>query len=118
MARDRLPSPLVAGIEGMAERRCEAALRREFPPQAGAPARGGAAPGVVPSCGPPPGRPFAGKSGSGRVHGFSALRLRRDFGYIRALSGRGEAHLTAAILDAPRRRTGAYFRRPATSHRG
>src|SRR5581483_6296817 len=36
-----------------------------------------------------------------RLAGTYALHSRGDFGYIRALSGRGEAHLTAAILDAP-----------------
>lgn len=41
----------------------------------------------------------------GRTRGppgrISALHTAPDFGYIRALTGRGEAPLQAAILDAP-----------------
>jgi hypothetical protein len=43
------------------------------------------------------------------IKGNSALRRGFLFGYIRALSGRGEARLAAAILDAPWRRAGAFL---------
>src|SRR5579875_637241 len=115
----------VSGPRGLEGRVCGAVVAaraatfppREFPARAepGGEGRGARARAVR---GPPPGRPPAGARERVSAHGFSALRLRRDFGYIRALSGRGEAHLTAAILDAPWRRTGAYFRRPAKPHRG
>jgi hypothetical protein len=46
--------------------------------------------------------------------GDSALRHRRIFGYIRALSGRGEALAFAAILDVPGAGQGAFS--PAMLH--